>query len=370
MLCCDQGRTYWQMLGLMIIFFTLSFVPLMSKQHHAEEVLLATSEGHPGLVHMEFYSSYSVDVVAEIEGHPVSGIAGHSSRGDGGHGRRLEATNATRHTLEIFLVQCAAPGCVPEDIASGAANISDALRIGPPRHEDEKCASGSCKEIKLKDHMQHLHFTLAGGDGEYNESAVYVAVTTTSVEPLGVAVKAHDLGFTGPAQVWIAMVLLGCVFAVILAEVVHHTLASMFGSYVVLCVLAVQHRMPTISEAVGWMDHGTLALLWGMMIIVGVTAKTGIFEYLAVRLYKSSGGDPWKLLLLLCGLDTVLSAFLDNVTTILLLAPVCVQLCEATHRDPRPFLVCLALFGNIGGTATMIGDPPNIIIGSWQLAAF
>ena len=113
------------MLGLMIIFFTLSFVPLMSKQHHAEEVLLATSEGHPGLVHMEFYSSYSVDVVAEIEGHPASGIAGHSSRGDGGHGRRLEATNATRHALEIFLIECdGGAGCVPEDIASGAANCN------------------------------------------------------------------------------------------------------------------------------------------------------------------------------------------------------------------------------------------------------
>ena len=154
------------------------------------------------------------------------------------------------------------------------------------------------------------------------------------------------------------------VFAIIVFEVVHHTLAAMFGSYIVLCVLAVQHRMPTISEAVMWMDHGTLALLWGMMVIVGVTAKTGVFEYTAVRLYKQSGGQPFKLLVLICCLDLVLSAFLDNVTTMLLLAPVCVQLCDAVHRDPRPFLVCLALFGNIGGTATMIGDPPNIIIGN------
>ena len=112
------------------------------------------------------------------------------------------------------------------------------------------------------------------------------------------------------------------------------------------------------------MDHGTLALLWGMMIIVGVVAKTGVFEYMAVRLYQYSGGEPFKLLVMICMLDIILSAFLDNVTTMLLLAPVCVQLCEAVGRDPRPFLISLALYGNIGGTATMIGDPPNIIIGN------
>ena len=138
----------------------------------------------------------------------------------------------------------------------------------------------------------------------------------------------------------------------------------MFGSYLVLVVLAIQHRMPEIGEVVAWMDHGTLALLWGMMIIVGVVAKTGVFEYTAVRLYQKSGGDPWKLLVMLCVLDIFLSAFLDNVTTMLLLAPVAVQLCEAVGRDPRPFLISLALYGNIGGTATMIGDPPNIIIGN------
>ena len=129
------------------------------------------------------------------------------------------------------------------------------------------------------------------------------------------------------------------VLAVLAFDWVQRTKAAMLGALVFVLMGALG-----LEEAIEAIDWPTLGLLAGMMIIVGVTAKTGIFEYLAVRLYKTSGGDPWKLLLLLCGLDTILSAFLDNVTTILLLAPVCVQLCEATHRDPRPFLVCLALF--------------------------
>eukprot|EP01052_Picozoa_sp_SAG31_P000172 SAG31_NODE_5_length_43735_cov_42.922266_28_plen_192_part_00 len=151
------------------------------------------------------------------------------------------------------------------------------------------------------------------------------------------------------------------VFAMIVFEVIHHALVAMFGSYLVLLCLAIQHRMPSIEEVVMQMDHGTLALLWGMMIIVGVTSKTGIFEWCAVRLYEQSGGQPFKLLVLVSFFDIVLSAFLDNVTTMLLLAPVCVQLCAAVKMDPRPFLMALACFGNIGGTATMIGDPYVLI---------
>ena len=173
-------------------------------------------------------------------------------------------------------------------------------------------------------------------------------VITSSVDPIAMTLQVNDLGFIGPMQEFVAFVILVCVFSMIVFEVVHHTLAAMIGSFIVLLVLALQHRMPEIGEVIGWMDHGTLALLWGMMIIVGVTAKTGVFEFVAVRLYKVSDGKPFYLLFLLAMLDIVLSAFLDNVTTMLLLAPVAIQLCEAVGRDPRPYLMSLALFGNVG----------------------
>jgi len=112
------------------------------------------------------------------------------------------------------------------------------------------------------------------------------------------------------------------------------------------------------------MDHGTLGLLWGMMLIVGITMRTGVFEWTGVLACKLSGGDKTKLCLLLCLVTAVLSAFLDNVTTILLIAPVTCKLCKLVNIDPRPFLISEAIFSNVGGTATMIGDPPNIIIGN------
>ena len=89
----------------------------------------------------------------------------------------------------------------------------------------------------------------------------------------------------------------------------------------------------------GWMDHGTLALLWGMMIIVSLLARTGVFEFVSVRLIEASGMDMWRLTWMLMLFDCVLSAFLDNVSTMLLLGPVIISLCRAIGQDPRPMLI-------------------------------
>jgi hypothetical protein len=275
------------------------------------------------------------------------------------HWRREEHS-----TLQTFIVRCNHD--VAEQIAYGhignvPVNMSVILDPSTPRNQGAQLVDQG-QEITLRDEAQvmHVEFGMEGDMRDINHDVenVYLLVITDSVDPIAMTLQVHDLGFLGPAQEFIAFVILFCIFGMIVFEVVHHTLASMIGSFVVLLVLAIQHRMPDIGEVVSWMDHGTLALLWGMMIIVGVTAKTGVFEYMAVRLYKVSGGKPPVLLVLLAILDIVLSAFLDNVTTMLLLAPVAIQLCEAVGRDPRPYLMALALFGNVGGTMTMIGDPP------------
>ena len=103
-------------------------------------------------------------------------------------------------------------------------------------------------------------------------------------------------------------------------------------------------------------EWSTLGLLFGMMLIVGELSNTGIFEFLAVRILMSSKGSFNRLLVLLCLLTAVASAFLDNVTTMLLLAPVTIDMCNILQVDPRPFLISEVILSNIGGTATQIGE--------------
>lgn len=118
-----------------------------------------------------------------------------------------------------------------------------------------------------------------------------------------------------------------------------------------------------ISEDTG-IDWNVIFLLLGMMIIVGVLRQTGIFEYLAIWAAKRAGGRPYRLMVLLCVLTALASALLANVTTVLLVAPVTILVCERLGVRPVPFLIAEVLASNIGGTATLVGDPPNIIIAS------
>ncbi|RKS76280.1 putative tyrosine transporter P-protein [Actinomadura pelletieri DSM 43383] len=111
-------------------------------------------------------------------------------------------------------------------------------------------------------------------------------------------------------------------------------------------------------------DWNVIFLLLGMMIVVGVIKGTGLFEYLAIWAAKRSRGRPYRLLVMLMGITAVASPFLDNVTTIMLVAPVTVVVCNRLRIPAQPYLIAEVLASNIGGAATLIGDPPNIIIGS------
>lgn len=111
-------------------------------------------------------------------------------------------------------------------------------------------------------------------------------------------------------------------------------------------------------------DLNTIFLLIGMMMIVNIMKRTGVFEYLAIKIAKVAKGDPWKITLLFSILTGISSALLDNVTTILLVVPVTIVIADTLDLNPIPFLIPEVLIANIGGTATLIGDPPNIMIGS------
>jgi Na+/H+ antiporter NhaD/arsenite permease-like protein len=122
--------------------------------------------------------------------------------------------------------------------------------------------------------------------------------------------------------------------------------------------------VPSLATVTSWLDESTLGLLFGMMIIVGHLKNTGLFEVLCAATLKACGGRMWLLSALLCYLTGVVSALLDNVTTMLLMGPITISLMQTCKRDPRPLLMAQVLFSNVGGTATMVGDPPNIIIGT------
>ncbi|MDG1554711.1 MAG: ArsB/NhaD family transporter [Candidatus Poseidoniaceae archaeon] len=159
-------------------------------------------------------------------------------------------------------------------------------------------------------------------------------------------------------------ILLG-VYALIITEVVHRTLAAAVGGLLAIIALSFySEKSYTLGEVTTLIDWETIGLLLGMMVMVGILSHTGLFEWFAVQAYKRSGGSVWTLVVILCSVTAVLSAFLDNVTTMLLLTPVTIQLAKVLDLKPIPLLISEVLFSNIGGAATMIGDPPNIMIGS------
>ncbi|XP_024899286.1 P protein [Pteropus alecto] len=149
-------------------------------------------------------------------------------------------------------------------------------------------------------------------------------------------------------------------------RIVHRTLAAMLGALAALAVLAVMGDRPSLARVVEWIDFETLALLFGMMVLVAIFSETGFFDYCAVKAYRLSRGRVWAMTIMLCLVAATLSAFLDNVTTSLLFTPVTIRLCEVLNLDPRHVLIAEVIFTNIGGAATAIGDPPNVIIVSNQ----
>jgi Na+/H+ antiporter NhaD/arsenite permease-like protein len=149
------------------------------------------------------------------------------------------------------------------------------------------------------------------------------------------------------------------IYALIVTEKIHRTLAALLGaSLVILLKLVDQH------EAFASVDFNVIFLLAGMMIIANVMAKTGIFQWIAVEAVRRAEGQPYRLLLLTSAITAVVSAFLDNVTTVVLLTPITFFVAQRLGTSPVPFLISQVIASNIGGTATLIGDPPNIIIGS------
>jgi Na+/H+ antiporter NhaD/arsenite permease-like protein len=165
-----------------------------------------------------------------------------------------------------------------------------------------------------------------------------------------------------PVQI-VATLIFIVIFGVILSERLHRTIAAMTGAGVML-LAGLSLGFYTQEQALQAVDFNTLGLLLGMMILVRLLQQTGFFRYVAILTGKRSGGNPWRLLIILGIATTALSMFLDNVTTVVLIVPVTILIAELLGISPVPLLMSEALLSNVGGVATLVGDPPNVVIGS------
>lgn len=158
---------------------------------------------------------------------------------------------------------------------------------------------------------------------------------------------------------WIGLLIFLGTYILIVSERVHRLKAALLGISAVLLIQLVEQ-----TDAFSYIDFNTIGLLIGMMILVGIIRKTGMIQYIAIKAVKVSAGNPWLLMIMLSGLTAIISALIDNVTTVLLIGPIALAVAEVLKVDPVPFIFAEIFSSNIGGTATLIGDPPNLLIGS------
>jgi Na+/H+ antiporter NhaD/arsenite permease-like protein len=161
----------------------------------------------------------------------------------------------------------------------------------------------------------------------------------------------------------LALIIFIVAYVAIVTERIHKTIVALFGAALMISLRVLSQDEAFYSQEFG-IDYNVIFLLIGMMVIVNITRQTGLFEVLAIWSAKRAGARPFRMLVLLSVITAVVSAMLDNVTTVLLMAPVTLEISRRLDLHPVKFLVAEALASNIGGTATLVGDPPNIMIAS------
>jgi len=156
-----------------------------------------------------------------------------------------------------------------------------------------------------------------------------------------------------------SVIIFAVAYVFIASEKVDKTIVALLGAAAVICFGQISYE-----DALSKVDLNVIFLLVGMMVIVNVLAITGVFEWVAIKLAQRAKGNGIAILILFLTITAILSAFLDNVTTVILMAPVTILICQILNLPTVQFLIMEAIFSNIGGTATLVGDPPNILIGS------
>lgn len=175
------------------------------------------------------------------------------------------------------------------------------------------------------------------------------------------------IGFDASISLRLLAITLLSIYVVLAFEIVHRTVIVLIAATIAITIgitTGLFQADKSFEFAINSVDFNTIGLLLGMMIIVTILAETGIFQYIGIKMSKASKGNMWKLLVMMSVFTAVTSMFIDNVTTVLLMIPVTISIFKTFRMSPVPFILAQVLASNIGGTATLIGDPPNIMIGS------
>ncbi|MCX7793428.1 MAG: ArsB/NhaD family transporter [Thermodesulfovibrionales bacterium] len=175
--------------------------------------------------------------------------------------------------------------------------------------------------------------------------------------------EATSQPFVMDTAFWTATTIFLLTYAIIISEKIHKTVIAVFGAALMLVFKILNQHEAFHAEEFG-IDWNVIFLLISMMVIINLMRPTGLFEYIAIKSAKWGKGEPFRIMAIFAVVTAVLSAFLDNVTTVLLITPVTLLIADALEVDPIPYLISCAFASNIGGTATLIGDPPNIMIAS------
>ncbi|KAL0858846.1 hypothetical protein ABMA27_011299 [Loxostege sticticalis] len=246
---------------------------------------------------------------------------------------------------------------------------------GKVREDDVELRVASTPWSIILDSEQELDFSegeprstilrLTSKDTDSNHTSVYalrMRSTANETTPCSMKYTVNPLDVS--TGVIYSCVLLCGLYVLIIFEIINRTMAAILVSTTALATLSIAGLRPTLPEVISWLDVETLLLLFSMMLLVSIMAETGMFDFLAVYTFEVTKGKLWPLITLLCAITAILSTVLDNVTTVLLMTPVTIRLCEVMDLDPVPILMSMVIFSNIGGTATPVGDPPNVIIAS------
>jgi Na+/H+ antiporter NhaD/arsenite permease-like protein len=176
-------------------------------------------------------------------------------------------------------------------------------------------------------------------------------------------------GIVTDTAFWTATAIFVIAYVVIVSEKIHRAVVAVFGAALLLVFKILHQHEAFHIEELG-VDWNVIFLLISMMIIISLMKPTGVFEYIAIKSAKWGKGDPLKIMIIFAVVTAVLSALLDNITAVLLITPITILIAEALAVDATPFLISCAFASNIGGTATLIGDPPNIMIASRAKLSF
>ncbi len=175
------------------------------------------------------------------------------------------------------------------------------------------------------------------------------------------------IGFDANVSLRLLAIVLLSIYIILAFEIIHRTTIVLIAATIAIIIgitTGLFQADESFEFAIHSVDFNTIGLLLGMMIIVIILAETGIFQYVGIKMCKASKGNMWKLLIMMSVFTAVTSMFIDNVTTILLMVPITISIFKTFRMSPIPFILAQVLASNVGGTATLIGDPPNIMIGS------